>query len=337
MIPTLSWIGSLLLILQFDGSLRPPRDAGFPTQKLGRLASCSAVLLSDERRVMSLGGQLFPLVAGVTSAHAEFEGLLMGLEFLCQQHVNNDNSLLVEGDCRAVIDMMNRDALPRKLDAKFASAMHYVSKLDFVDIQFKHIMRGCNQLSDSICQEVVNFAVEQNMQELTCALESNAISVSDALEQYFGANCIIPFSQRLPVYDVMLNHARKCGDGYGMCQLGQQIETDATLWPHTIEQIPCKHSLLCLAIRIQLEGYGLLGKPKEANKLRHRHRFVYAKYVQHSESELIASDGWTLPSKTQSESHPAAFALWTQKARSVFVTDDLSRNARRKVWIRTGR
>jgi len=259
----------------------------------------------------------------------------MGLEFLCHQQMNNDFSLLVEGDCRAVIDMMNRDAQPRKLDTKYASAMHYVSKLHFVDIKFKHIMRGANEISDSICQEVANFAVDQNLQELTYSLESNAISVSDALEQYFGTNCIIPFSQRPPVYDAMLTLARKRGDGHGMCRLGQQIEADATLWPHEIEEIPCKHRLLCLAIRIQIEGYGLLGKPKAAYKLRHRHRFVYDKFLQHSDLDLIRPNARTLPKTHKPELHTNAFTLWTQKARSVFVSADLSRNAKRKVWIET--
>jgi hypothetical protein len=90
-----------------------------------------------------------------------------------------------------------------------------------------------------------------------------------------------------------------------------------------------------LAIRIQLEGYGLLGKPKEANKLRHRYRYVYDKYLQHSDLDLIAPDARTPPKADKPEIHTTAFTLWTQKARSVFVTADLSRNAKRKVWIKT--
>jgi hypothetical protein len=341
MIPSaLLFIESLLLILQFDGSLRPPRDVGFPTQKLGRLASCSAIVVSDDRRrVLAIGGQMLPLVAGMTSADAEFEGLLLGLEFLCQtkRHFNSNDSiasapLLVEGDCKAVIDIMNRKALGRKVASRYDTAMKYVAELDLKSIQFQHIQRDSNYLCDSICQEVIQFAIDQNLKELNAVLESQTTTVTDALQQYLDDRSIIPFSNRLSVYDILWKHAKQFGDGAGLHQLGKLIERDAKLWSANIEQTPCKHSLSHLALRIQLDGYDLLGKNKEATKLRQRHRFVLEKYAENLAPEAGALDTRIRPSMFPAESLMFPLHSWTQHAREVFLNGESMRLAKRKVW-----
>jgi ribonuclease HI len=330
MISPWRFLETILLVLQFDGSLRPPRDAGFPTKKLGRLASCGAALLSDDRRTLALGGKTFPLLAGMTSADAEFEGLLLGLEFLCTQTYEDGLSLLVEGDCKAVIDLMNQDAIPRKVQQRYNAAMRYLSKLDFADIKFQHIMRENNQLCDSVCSEVMHFAVEQVVLEMKAGLESQSLSVSEALTLYFDDSSLIPFSQRLTVYDAMLEHVREIGDGSGLKQLGQQLEGDAKLWP-----TDCQQSLTTLAIRIQIEGYELLGRKKEPIQLRRKHRFVLDKYAQQSESELLAQEAPQLPSNKNSPT--PAMTSWTKKARDVFLTGESMRHSRRNVWITTSK
>ena len=332
------FIESLLLILQFDGSLRPPRDRGFPTQKLGRLASCSAIVLSnDRRRVLAIGGQTFPLVAGMTSADAEFEGLLLGLEFLCHtRHPLDSNdsiaspSLLVEGDCKAVIDIMNRDARARKVASRYDVAMRYITELDPVSVEFRHIPRDMNQLGDSICREVIQFAIDQNVDELKALLESQAITVSDAVQKYFDERSIIPFSDRISVYDILWKHARQSGDGAGLDHLGKVIERDAKLWPTTTGQTPCKLSLTSLAIRIQLEGHDLLGTRREAGTLRQRHRFVLEKYPMESQVKVGSLDASVRQKQTEGVTSP--FMSWKQHAREVFLNGGSMRMAKRKVW-----
>lgn len=334
------FIESLLLILQFDGSLRAPRDGGFPTQKLGRLASCSAIVLSDDRRrILAIGGQMFPLQAGMTSADAEFEGLLLGLEFLCDtRHPYNSNDsitsppLLVEGDCKAVVDIMNSNALGRKVASKYETAMRYIAELNPDDIRFQHIQRDLNHHCDYICQEVIQIAVDQNLKELNASLESRTITVTDALQQYFDDRSIIPFSDRLSVYNILWNHAKQSGDGAGLHQLGKLIERDAKLWSTDTEHTPCKLSLSHLAIRMQLEGYDLLGKNKEASRLRQRHRFVLEKYAENSAVVGGALDTRIRPNKIPAECAIFPLQSWTRHAREVFLNGESMRLAKRKVW-----
>lgn len=94
------------LILQFDGSLCPPRDPiqGFTyspivfasdysntKQVVGidKLASCSASISlqfshdnEQEERLVAFGGSCIPIFPGITSADTEYDGLLLGLTWL---------------------------------------------------------------------------------------------------------------------------------------------------------------------------------------------------------------------------------------------------------------
>jgi len=87
-----------MIILQFDGSLRPPRDPhpGFTysSKVIGggildgseKLASCSASISSsdgnDDEKLITMLGRYIPNEISMTSANTEYDGLLLGLDWL---------------------------------------------------------------------------------------------------------------------------------------------------------------------------------------------------------------------------------------------------------------
>lgn len=349
------WVSHLaiLLVVQFDGSLRAPRDVGFPTKNLGRLASCSAAILSSDGRRLAVGGKILPLVAGMTSADVEMEGLLMALAFLCKYDKNNvdsnDKVVLFQGDCKTVIDQMNGDSLPRRLESKFKVAKSYQSQFfskSGKQIRFQHIMRDSNTFCDALCAEVMNLAIEQETSKLKADMQSDSKSVANTLSKYFGSNnSIIPFSKRLGVYHDMLTTAREAGDGLAIQQLGAQLGEDAKLWPASDNIAPRnKQSLAYVAIRVQIEGFEMLNKKKEVKKLLNKHRFVLNKYSEQSEvyllglteeSEYVVAPALLLLDELP-EKDTEALATWRHEAREVFFSSDESmQKSKRKVWVNT--
>lgn len=204
----------VVIQLQFDGSLRSPRDPGF--RKLpSRLATCAAsirLLVLDENdhaddteqtlqginksihsskqeRPFSLDeynvtasypvaivSKRLPVIGDGISAHAEYEGLILGLEWLCQacsrtatgnthfedkmfepslvdfisksmsqQNRHDDDchrgstrsiitsswKLLIQGDCKTVIDQMSGRSYPRKLRSLQQQAKSLLTKSIF--------------------------------------------------------------------------------------------------------------------------------------------------------------------------------------------------------------
>ncbi|KAL7489567.1 hypothetical protein ACHAW6_015234 [Cyclotella cf. meneghiniana] len=202
-------VSILSLVLYFDGSLRPPRDPipGFTRhtasfQDIDKIASCSAAILIEPHksfdggggysrnsdvcnaRVLAVGGKLLQLTPGMTSADAEYDGLLLGLEQLYSYLSNDENLnarmfnsvdplLIIRGDCKAIIDQFNGRSTPRKLDLKYNIAkrrirsikdLHFTraNKEDspqctkMLSISFEHIQRDNNDLCDAICNLSVN-------------------------------------------------------------------------------------------------------------------------------------------------------------------------------------
>ena len=180
------WTLSLFsLTLHFDGSLRPPRDPipGFTrytpkSLNIDKMASCSAAILSDNNdKVHSIGGKMLTLMPGMTSADAEYEGLLMGLDKLRSYLSNNENldsfmsnpnaSLNVKGDCKVIVDQFQGTSSPRKMEMKYNLAMDKIRSIQNIcsahpqsarklSVRFQHIPRDDNHLCDAICRLLVN-------------------------------------------------------------------------------------------------------------------------------------------------------------------------------------
>jgi hypothetical protein len=170
--------------IQFDGCLRPPRDSGFPTIT-HRMAVCAACIgkvhacnYDNERdsefhndhettvTPLAVGAMELPVSTETTSQHAEYEGLLMGLEWLVEfiscQNRNEKNMfdedftgdddgeagkfpiqqreqharvfITIEGDCKTVIDQLTGKSIPRKLESLHQRAESLLDKLGSVHI-----------------------------------------------------------------------------------------------------------------------------------------------------------------------------------------------------------
>ncbi len=204
----------LVIILNFDGSLRPPRDPmpGFRhtsdalvrrdglklkdcEQTTSSLASCSATVSfqhpNHEEILFAVGGKLLPIVPGVTAADTEYEGLLLGLKWLSGAYsyseVHDDiephfssrkatawnqndvlsmaTTLIIRGDCKAVIDQLKSKSTPRKMENHYNTASKYIEGIRnfFFDVSFRElsivyelIPRDENYFCDAICKLVTN-------------------------------------------------------------------------------------------------------------------------------------------------------------------------------------
>jgi ribonuclease HI len=172
----------LSLVLHFDGSLRPPRDPipGFTryTPKSlhsDKMAACSAAIFSDEEDLHSMGGKMLTLLPRMTSADAEYEGLLMGLDKLRgylsdEQNMNafmshSDPALTVKGDCKVIVDQFQGKSKPRMMEMKYLSAIDKIHSIQHmcsarsdkkIAVRFQHIPRDDNHLCDAICRLLVN-------------------------------------------------------------------------------------------------------------------------------------------------------------------------------------
>lgn len=203
-------IGGLAVVLRFDGSLRPPRDPirGFTytsnvvlgdstKQQLDgseKLASCSAaisLLHGQDEKLVAIGGRYLPNVPGMTSADTEYDGLLLGLEWLIKElptvidawngvaevdpsgdahQMWEDPKLIVRGDCKAVIDAFESRSIPRRMETKYNAAMEMVRSIDGmykestdtapvspgISVSFEHLPRESNTLCDGLCKLVIN-------------------------------------------------------------------------------------------------------------------------------------------------------------------------------------
>lgn len=130
-----------MMILRFDGSFRA--GAG----------GAGAVLLSDASSVELWQGARF-LESCSTSAHAEFEGLILGLE---AARTFEPASLHVEGDCRVVLAQASGKARSRKLSKLNARANAAITQLLLSTAPtFDSIPREKNSQADALSRAAMD-------------------------------------------------------------------------------------------------------------------------------------------------------------------------------------
>ena len=194
------------LILEFDGSWRPsPRDPipGFRSQTShssfsSATAAASAALFRNDvdENGNSVKNRLFAIGAKSlsdtrTSADAEYEGLLMGLdqlEIALSSHdgdvsVEHHEELIIRGDCKAVIDQLNSRSNPRKTEKYYEQAVEKIKRIrdcsSVTTIAFELVPRESNTLCDTLCKLVLNIdqkRVCHNVQDMICSGEEESLS-----------------------------------------------------------------------------------------------------------------------------------------------------------------
>ena len=127
------------LLLRFDGSFG------------GGCGGCGAVLLKGNAPVWQ-GARFLPDCP--TSAHAEFEGLILGLEAASDRA---PGELTVEGDCRVVLSQAAGEARSRKLSKLNARAQAGIRRLPLkMRPAFANIPREDNAHADALARAAVD-------------------------------------------------------------------------------------------------------------------------------------------------------------------------------------
>lgn len=289
--------------LEFDGSFRPPRDPGRPTLAT-KLAVCSTALsMQDiesgqgdtpiENHPLLIGSSQLEVPVDMTSAHAEYHGLLLGLEALVEKHElietrsssAHDNSgvapptlLRVQGDCKAVIDQLLGNSIPRKVQGLYDTAINRLESLSshFDRIEYVHIPRDENQLCDNLCSNLISVRSFQDRLDCQQALDkqrncpteaADGLNLAQIFEKYLrstGSTCI-PYSDRPRLYKSMVIVARKSAAFDLLVQIGEQLCSESNR---------DQAQLLADGIRYQIEGWRGLENEKRAAQLQRKHRII---------------------------------------------------------------
>lgn len=344
----LLWLLLIDILLQFDGSCRPPRDTGFPLTA-SRLASCAAAIISDDGNVVALGGKTLPMMPGMTSADAEFEGLLLGLDFLLDSKNEDEmkKDLIIEGDCKPIIDQLNNKSIARKLETKYDRAQKNL--LEFESVEVRHIPRRQNQLTDAVCGKAIELLTEQRI-HLLCEKAKNSsfdekqsfkkleniVSVlSDCVDEICRDSSIVPHSKRLDLFNMIQEKAVLLNDGLALIKTGQAMADEAGIWPSlndATDEVTKKEHLLAESAVLQIHGYSLLGKAKDTKKVERKYRFILENYRDRLKWPLLKCQTWSaldLPEKQNYE----ALSSWEKQASQIFLSSDQSfRTKSQKIW-----
>jgi ribonuclease HI len=310
----------IVILLQFDGSLRPPRDPGFHTLE-SRMASCASnILISEEAgcakkttllndtHVRSLpfavGGRSLPLEIGMTSAHVEYEGLLLGLEWLCEQEKlpRGDSSdetpiLIIQGDCKTVIDQLTGRSIPRKLQIPHERAMNRIEQLKRergTKVRYEHIPRGKNSICDGVGGTIMNMRAWMAMQDVWAELHnvgmtetppkpssSTSSPLGYILSKYFQSlPSLIRYSSRPRIYIKIATLSELTNDFETLRKVGDILAGEAKFWPE-----PSANRYLALGIRYQIRGLLGLRREKESSQMQRRHRVLLERTYEETKED----------------------------------------------------
>jgi ribonuclease HI len=270
LLKNLTYILTSALTVRFDGSLRYPSDPGFPVNTLGRLSAC-AVSLHNCKEQNILGGRLLNANVLTTSAEAEYEGILLGLEGLMDLYQGrlkqiaappSGATIMFEGDCKTVINQLRRKARPRKLQRYFDEAISIIEKIPW-KIEFRHIPRTENLLCDRLCGKILSdheagyySLVRQELATLTQFFEEERKSAESGkfetllqmfLNRHFSeGRSLIPYSKRPKLYRNIAKVACERRDFLALIRVGQLLEIEArTVWPSILQAIDKNSNIEC--------------------------------------------------------------------------------------------
>lgn len=271
-------------LLRFDGSLRAPSDPGFDTSMLNRQAACSACIFEGDTRV-ALGGKQLGDSRWQTSGEAEYEGLIFGLDQLCDLHRQKPHhNVIIQGDCKTVMEQLQGRARPRKMQTHYERAMGLVRRLleHGVTLEaIRHIPREANWLCDAVAAGI---AMEQHESAVSAAWQDleqvrhrtiNPAKEQTLLKLWDRHAGSLPLSTRPAFYQAMAQVASALEDHGSLLWVGEQMEQHVRTTPSG----PNKDVLLVQAILYQINSLDRLGRTNEAAFRRRRHRHLLQRYI----------------------------------------------------------
>lgn len=284
---------ALVLRLEFDGAFRPPKDFGFPTIA-AKLATCSASLslaqLNENNDTIipcAMGCQWLEGQLDMTSAHAEYGGLLLGVEYLWD-HVENiekfpaysphETILEIRGDCKAVIDQINGKSAPRRMQNYHKKVTDILSLIEskFERVDIKHVPRESNVLCDSLCDYLIKLIELQDLEacregvtkSLMNKFETSLSSTSDLYDRHLRdeTRCRISYSKRSTLYQAIAEICHESNDYDKLIEIGNRQATEASI---TKDNVMMAHG-----IRNQIHGWSGIGDLRKSDFLARKHRYL---------------------------------------------------------------
>jgi ribonuclease HI len=356
----LAFLSFLSLVLQFDGSHRPPKDFGFPTDSMRKLPSCSsAILVDSDEKVLALGGKLIPVNIGMTSADAEYDGLLVGLEWLGKQdedwwtqHTATSKTLTIRGDNKAIIDQLRGSALPRKLNEKHQNGQQILETIQkhFTTFNYEHVLRNQNVLCDAVCGDIIQLSVSRILNTFQTDVKACTNASPDGetdkrkrkattsplatiIQSYLNEASAIPHSIRPAILKQLIHKAESLSDGYALVAIGELLEAESKLWADCGARVvpgshDCRELLLVQGLQLQMKGWTLRRNEKEAGKISRKHKFNLNQYG----NMVTPTPVGVWPTMLQESSKVPAYVVWSERAEKMFLhgPSDEQHNA---IWV----
>lgn len=190
-----------IIILKFDGSLQRSGDSW-----IGTYAAC----IHADDVLLGLGGRCLEQTTALpSSAIVEYEGLLYGLEHLTRLMHNEqweNHEIVVQGDCKTVIEQLKGRARPRKLHAYHQRAFQLIERNSRV-ISFEHIPREHNVLADELANCIADQLLTSAQELAISRLGEFAMDKNVCLDTCLSAFDTIDPPARLAILRVL---ARLC-------------------------------------------------------------------------------------------------------------------------------
>ena len=273
---------SMVVVLKFDGSFRPPRDLRHPRLER-RMASCAACIEVDgSPRLMA--GKLLPLSIDFSSAHAEYHGLILGLEWMVKNPMKENErlncpQLLIQGDCKTVIDQLNGRALSRKLRSLHEKALHYIAILENTfEITAVHKKREYNVVCDYLCSHIIELTSDNASIDLKSELDAIQIGkvgtgdghLLDLMSRHLSEDTLIRISERSNLYHQIARIAEDDKYDKSLIRVGELIAQDSIHFSNPKQS-------LSFGIQCQVKGLERSMQCKKASQLSRKYRVLLEK------------------------------------------------------------
>lgn len=294
------------------------------------MGSCGAAILTDNGDILALGGKAIPVITGMKSSDVEYDGLLLGLDWMNRQddawltqQCSSENilKLTVQGDCKAVIDQLKAKAEPQKmLDNYIATTQKiglFVERLAGIGAEprfrFQHIPREENALCDALCtgvmETMLQFKVQQAIESAQFPKDDGDTPKKKKKKEKKQSSFIdaLAVSQRLVRHSLRPNFYREAaaaasgiGDALAIKTIGEWFEDEAKYWPSgQVGDLDTKESRIVEGVLLQIKGCELMGLAKEEKRLRSKNKYLLGKYSGDGTSTLegVPPGSWSFLSE----------------------------------------
>jgi hypothetical protein len=144
---------------------------------------------------------------------------------------------------------------------------------------------------------------------------------------------VIPHSIRPAILKQLIGKAESLNDGFALVVIGDMMESESKLWADCgndpIGGSNCRELLLVQGAQLQMKGWSLLKKEKEAGKVGRKHKYNLSKYGP----MVGATPAGAWPNMPQEDSTDPAYVLWTDVGKKVYLEGPVDKQ-HSSIWIK---